>query len=125
MKSKLGVFDYAGTNFKFSYPLSAEKGASTAEIEKNKVFQINISGEASPTITISIIDEEDGFVRVATNSNKVEYRKFLSTDGLNHLRFYGDKVIDIALAVPDELTYSDIIISSFEFTRTLNPLIND
>ena len=89
------------------------------------MFQINISGEASPTITISIIDEEDGFVRVATNSNKVEYRKFLSTDGLNHLRFYGDKVIDIALAVPDELTYSDIIISSFEFTRTLNPLIND
>ncbi len=122
----IGNFDYPGVNFKFSYSLSAEKGAMTKELERGKTYEIAISGEGKPTIKVSLMSKDiSDFFGEATNPKGFRYRKFVDNNNFTHLRFYDHhKMVDVTLSVPDSQTYVDEIVASFQFNSG-NPNVNE
>jgi hypothetical protein len=114
----LAVFNHPRANFTFSYPSSLGSTGRVVEVENEKNYELHISGE--DTIKIRIATKELGFVRVATNPNQIEYRKFIGDDKLAHIIFYGygddGEIIELVLDVADQMAYSDTVIQSFKFT---------
>ena len=123
---KSATFNYPGLNFKFSYPIQVNKGATTVELAKNVAYEIRISNNG--LIKIYISKSSKNGESSSLNPNQIKYSKFIGDDKVVHILFYNygldDKDVEIIIDSADEVNYSDMIISSFEFVKTGNPQIN-
>jgi hypothetical protein len=120
------TFNYPGTSFKFSYPLKVSEGATIIEIEKNVSYDLNIS--SSQQIKVNILDGSERVEADSLNQNNFKYKKFIGNDKFTHIVFYGngayDKDVEVIIDVADQVKYSDMIISSFEFLKAENKETN-